>query len=57
MTNSVTVDSNETPPTTAEAHVVAVGPKVYKPLHVSKAVIAGATGGGNTAPLATRRRQ
>ncbi len=50
--NSVTIDCNETPPTTAEAHVVAVGPKVYKPLHVSKSVIAGATGGGAT-PLST----
>jgi uncharacterized repeat protein (TIGR01451 family) len=54
VTNSVTIDSNETPPTTAEAHVVAVGPPVYKPLHVSKAVIAGAAGGGSTPPLTTR---
>jgi uncharacterized repeat protein (TIGR01451 family) len=53
VTNSVTIDSNETPPTTAEAHVVAVEPPVYPPLHVSKAVIAGATGGGTT-PLSTR---
>jgi len=51
VTNSVTVDSNETPPTTAEAHVVAVGPKVYKPLHVSKTVIAGAAGGGAATPF------
>ncbi len=54
VTNSVTIDSNETPPTTAEAHVVAVGPKVYQPLHVSKTVIAGAKGDGTTTPLSTR---
>ncbi|MCL5281939.1 MAG: hypothetical protein M1376_18750 [Planctomycetes bacterium] len=53
VTNSVTIDSNETPPTTAEAHVVAVGPAEYQPLHVGKAVIVGATGGG-TSPLSTR---
>ncbi len=53
ITNSVTIDSNETPPTTAEAHVVAVGPTEYKPLHMSKTVIAGATG-GDTTPLSTR---
>jgi uncharacterized repeat protein (TIGR01451 family) len=53
VTNSVTIDSNETPPTTAEAYVVAVGPPVYPPLHVSKAVVAGAIG-GDTTPLSTR---
>jgi uncharacterized repeat protein (TIGR01451 family) len=56
VTNSVTIDSDETPPTTAEAHVVAVGPTVYQPLHVSKTVIAGATGGGltETIPFSAR---
>jgi len=44
VTNSVTIDCNETPPTTAEAYIVAMGPKVFKPLHVSKTVIAGASG-------------
>lgn len=53
VTNWVTIDSNETPPAIAEAHAVAMEPRVYKPLHVSKAVIAGATGGGTTATPAT----
>ena len=47
VTNSVTIDCNETPPTTAEAYIVAMGPKAYKPLHVSKTVIAGASGAAN----------
>jgi uncharacterized repeat protein (TIGR01451 family) len=46
LTNSVTIDTLQTPPTTTEVEVVTVTPKVYKPLHVSKTVVAGATGGG-----------
>jgi uncharacterized repeat protein (TIGR01451 family) len=47
ITNSVTIDTLQTPPTTTETDVVTVvAAKVYKPLHLSKTVVAGATGGG-----------
>jgi uncharacterized repeat protein (TIGR01451 family)/fimbrial isopeptide formation D2 family protein len=54
ITNSATIHTRETPPTTTEVDVVAVVvTKTYKPLHVTKTVFAGATGGGEaTLPCA-----
>ena len=46
IANSVTIRTRETPPTTTAVDVLTVASKVYKPLHVTKTVIAGAIGGG-----------
>ena len=50
LTNWATIDARETSPTTASVEVVTVAAKVYKPLRVSKAAIAGVTGGSATTP-------
>ena len=48
ITNSVTIRTRETAPTTTAVDVVTVVSKVYKPLHVTKTVIAGTIGGNET---------
>jgi uncharacterized repeat protein (TIGR01451 family) len=48
ITNSATIRTRETAPTTTTVDVVTVVPKVYKPLHVTKTVIAGTIGGNET---------
>jgi len=45
ITNSATIRTRETPPTTTVAEVITVLAKAYKPLHVTKTVIAGTIGG------------
>jgi uncharacterized repeat protein (TIGR01451 family) len=54
VTNWATIDTRQTPPTTTAVEVVAVAAKVYKPLRVSKTVIAGATGGSPTTPASAQ---
>jgi uncharacterized repeat protein (TIGR01451 family) len=46
ITNSVTLRARETTPITTAVDVLTVASKVYKPLHVTKTVIAGTIGGG-----------
>ena len=48
--NSVTLRTRQTPPTTTTMEVVTLEAKVFQPLHVSKTVRAGATGGSATTP-------
>jgi uncharacterized repeat protein (TIGR01451 family) len=45
ITNSATIRTRETPPTTTEVEVITVLANAYKPLHVTKTVIAGTVGG------------
>jgi uncharacterized repeat protein (TIGR01451 family) len=48
ITNSVTIHTRETASTTTAVDVMTVVSKVYKPLHVTKTVIAGTMGGDET---------
>ena len=50
ITNSVTIRTRETAPTTTAVDVMTVVSKVYKPLHVTKTVIAGTIGGERSNP-------
>lgn len=46
ITNSVTLDTRETPRIAAKAEAITVSPHVFQPLRVSKTVMTGAAGGG-----------